>query len=265
MTAIPTEHLSLIKRVAYRLIRRLPPSVEVDDLIAYGVVGYLQSAPRWDASRGPFETFIEFRVRGAMFDSLRDLDMVPRSVRDRAKALLRAEPVLSARLGRAPSHEELGKELDASIEQVEEALQSSFVVSLDDTNDSRSRSLLERLTDESTGAEETDSLIDALRLAGKLDRALSALNSREESLIRAYFYEEKSELEIAHALGITESRVSQLLTMILKKLKDILDDLARADALLHSIRSAPAASRDADEETSEDLDVALGALIAELT
>lgn len=263
MTVIPSEHLALIKRVAYRLVARLPASVDVDDLIAYGVVGYLEAAPRWVPSRSSFETFIDFRVRGAMVDALRELDIAPRSVREQQKALGRAERALSARLGRAPSREELARECGISIERVDEVSQPYRVVSLNDTDNPDDASPIEQLADDSTGVDETDSLIDALRLAGRLDRAIHALSPREQGIIRAHFYEDRSELEIGNALGVTESRVSQLITKILNKLKHILEDLEHADALLAATRSGPIAP--SGSSADDDLDTALASLIEELT
>ena len=265
MTDIPAEHMRLIKCVAYRLAARLPSSVEVDDLIAAGVVGYLESAPRWDPLRGSFETFIEFRVKGAMLDEIRALDAAPRSLRHRQKKINGAERTLGARLGRAPTREEIAHELGLSLEQVEEALLPHNTVSLDSTGDPGDIPPVERLVDDATGAEETDFLVDTLRLAGKLDRALSALSPRDEAVIRAYFYDDRSELEIGRAFEVSEARVSQVVKKTLKRLKGILDDLDRADALLASVRPALIPPRAVAEEESDDLDAALGALIDELS
>jgi RNA polymerase sigma factor for flagellar operon FliA len=204
----------------------LPAHVEEADLISYGLGGLISAIGRFDLAREiKFETFAIPRIRGAIIDELRSLDWVPRSVRARAREFERVNMKLEARLQRAPTDEEMAAELGLSVEDFQEALlqiSTSTIVALDElwsVSDSSGDqvSLLDTLPDR--GAPDPQSVVDQGELRDRIADAIAALPEREKLVIALYYYENLTLREIGEVLGVTESRVSQLHTKAVLRLR----------------------------------------------
>ena len=232
----------LVKYVAGRMSSGLPAHVEEADLISYGLIGLINAIERFDIEREiKFETYAITRIKGAIIDELRALDWVPRSVRARAREIERAHGKLEHRLHRTPTDEEMARELNLSVEEFQESLvkiSNSTVVALDElwaVSDSSGDqvSLLDTLHD--PDAPDPQQLLDASELKDRLADAISALPEREKLVIALYYYENLTLREIGEVLGVTESRISQLHTKAVLRLKsrlqgDNLRDWPRASA-----------------------------------
>jgi RNA polymerase sigma factor FliA len=216
----------LVKYVAGRMGTNLPGHVDEADLISYGLTGLISAIERFDLSREiKFETYAITRIRGAIIDELRTLDWVPRSVRARARQFERANMKLEAKLQRAPSDDEMANELEITVDEFQEQLvqiSNSTIVALDElwnVSDSSgdSVSLLDTLPDR--GAPDPQQLVDESELRDRIADAIAALPEREKLVVALYYYENLTLREIGEVLGVTESRVSQLHTKAVLRLR----------------------------------------------
>lgn len=216
----------LVKYVAGRMSSGLPAHVEESDLISYGLSGLISAIERFDLTREiKFETYAITRIRGAIIDELRTLDWVPRSVRARAREIERANVKLEAKLQRAPSDEEMASELSMSVGDFQEALlqiSNSTIVALDElwsTSDASGDqvSLLDTLPDR--GAPDPQTLVHQSEVRDRIADAIAALPEREKLVVALYYYENLTLREIGEVLGVTESRVSQLHTKAVLRLR----------------------------------------------
>ncbi len=215
----------LVKYVAGRLGSGLPAHVDEGDLVSYGLLGLIGAIERYDPERDiKFETYAIARIKGAIIDELRALDWVPRSVRSRAREIERAIGELEAKLGRAPSDEEIAAKIGISGEELEESLTDisrSSIAALDElwsvSGEGDQISLLDTIEDPS-GSRPADAL-DETELKELVADAISRLPEREKLVITLYYYEELTLREIGEVLGVTESRVSQLHTKAILRLK----------------------------------------------
>jgi RNA polymerase sigma factor FliA len=216
----------LVKYVAGRMSSGLPAHVEEADLISYGLGGLISAIERFDLTREiKFETYAITRIRGSIIDELRTLDWVPRSVRARARDIERANMKLEARLQRAPTDEEMAIELEMSTQDFHDALlqiSHSTIVALDElwnVSDSGGDqvSLLDTLPDRNTP--DPQAVVDQGELRDRIADAIAALPEREKLVIALYYYENLTLREIGEVLGVTESRVSQLHTKAVLRLR----------------------------------------------
>ncbi len=216
----------LVKYVAGRMRTNLPSHVEEAELISYGLGGLINAIERFDLTREiKFETYAITRIRGAIIDELRTLDWVPRSVRARAREIERANQKLEARFQRAPTDEEMAGELELSVAEFNESLvqiSSSTLVALDElwsTHDSGGDqiSLLDTIADRD--APDPQTLVDQGELRDRIADAIAALPEREKVVIALYYYENLTLREVGEVLGVTESRVSQLHTKAVLRLR----------------------------------------------
>jgi RNA polymerase sigma factor for flagellar operon FliA len=216
----------MVKFVAGRLGAGLPSHVEDADLISYGLVGLIGAIERFEPERGiKFETFAMTRIRGAIIDELRSLDWVPRSVRSRAREIEQMQAKLEHELQRAPSEAELAAKLNMTEEELQSALleiANSSVYALDElwtVSDSSGDqvSLLDTIADE--GAADPQEALATTEVKDRLTEAIGGLPEREQLVVALYYYENLTLREIGEVLGVTESRVSQLHTKAVMRLK----------------------------------------------
>jgi RNA polymerase sigma factor for flagellar operon FliA len=216
----------LVKYVAGRMATGLPAHVEEADLISYGLGGLISAIQRFEPQREiRFETYALPRIKGAIIDELRSLDWVPRSVRARAREIERANMRLEGRLHRAPSDEEMSAEMGITVEEFQESLlqiSNSTIAALDELwsiSDSSGDqvSLLDTLQD--PGAPDPAFVVDASELKDRVADAIARLPEREKLVIALYYYENLTLREIGEVLGVTESRVSQLHTKAVLRLR----------------------------------------------
>ena len=216
----------MVKFVAGRLGAGLPSHVEDSDLISYGLMGLIGAIERFDLERGiKFETFAMTRIRGAIIDELRSLDWVPRSVRARAREIEQTQAKLEHHLQRAPTELELAEKLGMTEDELQAALlkiANSSVYALDELwaiSDSSgdSVSLLDTISDPS--AADPQEALDSSEVKDRLADAIGSLPEREQLVVALYYYENLTLREIGEVLGVTESRVSQLHTKAVMRLK----------------------------------------------
>jgi RNA polymerase sigma factor for flagellar operon FliA len=204
----------------------LPAHVEEADLISYGLGGLISAIERFELEREiKFETYAITRIKGAIIDELRSLDWVPRSVRSRAREIERANSKLEHKLQRAPSDEEMAGELSMSTDEFQEALlqiSNSTVAALDElwtVSDASGDqvSLLDTLQD--PDAPDPAQVMDQTDLKDRVADAIARLPEREKLVVALYYYENLTLREIGEVLGVTESRVSQLHTKAVLRLR----------------------------------------------
>jgi RNA polymerase sigma factor for flagellar operon FliA len=221
----------LVKYVSGRMASGLPAHVEESDLISYGLVGLINAIERFEPEREiKFETYAITRIKGAIIDELRSLDWVPRSVRARAREIEKANAKLEHRLQRAPTDEEMAAELNVTPEEFHDALlqiSNSTVAALDElwtVSDSSGDqvSLLDTLTDEN--APDPAAVMDQTDLKDRVADAIARLPEREKLVVALYYYENLTLREIGEVLGVTESRVSQLHTKAVLRLRSRLTE-----------------------------------------
>jgi RNA polymerase sigma factor FliA len=216
----------LVKYVAGRLGSGLPAHVDEGDLVSYGLLGLINAIERFDPTRDiKFETYAISRIKGAIIDELRALDWVPRSVRSRARDIERAIAELEAKIGRAPTDEEIAGKVGITVEELEDSLTEisrSSIAALDElwtvSGDGGDQvSLLDTIED-TDGPNPQDALAQT-ELREALGEAIARLPEREKLVVTLYYYEELTLREIGEVLGVTESRVSQLHTKAILRLK----------------------------------------------
>jgi RNA polymerase sigma factor FliA len=215
----------LVKYVAGRLGSGLPAHVDDEDLASYGLLGLIGAIERFDPSREiKFETYALGRIKGAIIDELRSLDWVPRSVRSRARQIERTIGELEAKLGRAPNDDEIAGKLGVSQEDLDDDLlkiSRTSIAALDElwtvSGAGDQVSLIDTIED-TAGPSPTASL-DETELREAMADAIAGLPEREKIVITLYYYEELTLREIGEVLGVTESRVSQLHTKAVLRLK----------------------------------------------
>src|SRR3954471_16709609 len=226
----------LVKYVAGRLGSGLPAHVDEGDLVSYGLLGLIGAIERFDPTRDiKFETYAISRIKGAIIDEQRALDWVPRSVRSRARDIERAIAELESKLGRAPDDEEIAAKVGITGEELEGSLTEisrSSIATLDELwtvsgEGGDQVSLLDTIED-TDGPNPQDALAQT-ELREALGEAISRLPEREKLVVTLYYYEELTLREIGEVLGVTESRVSQLHTKAILRLKSrLLGAQARA-------------------------------------
>jgi len=221
----------LVKFVAGRLGAGLPSHVDDADLISYGLLGLIGAIERFEPERGiKFETFAMTRVRGAIIDELRSLDWVPRSVRARAREIEAAQAKLEHELQRAPTEAELAAKLGVGEEELQNSLleiANSSVYALDELwsiSDSSGDqvSLLDTISD--PRAEDPQESLASSEIKDRLTESIGSLPEREQLVVALYYYENLTLREIGEVLGVTESRVSQLHTKAVMRLKSSLQE-----------------------------------------
>ena len=219
------EYYPMVRRVSYRMAKRFPQCVDVDDLIQIGLVGLIEAVEKFDDRRAPsFAGYARMRVQGAILDEMRKQDWVPRSVRDRANRLIRARKELTEELGRAPTHAELASFLGVDEERLEQILATADVRTLVSTEegDDDEGTVGETLADPKADVHRD---IDRLFVSRQVQDVVAALPERDQRIIEMYYYQDQTFREIAEALGVTESRVSQLHTRMKRRVAEQLDGL----------------------------------------
>ena len=211
----------LVKRIAYHLMARLPSSVQVDDLVQNGMMGLLDAINRFEAGMGAqFETYAAQRVRGAMLDGLRENDWLPRSLRRDFRRIEVAISQLEQQYGRAPSEHELASSLDMTLADYQKMLQDARghqLISFEDLVEDGDEDFLERhLTDESS---EPSKILEDQSLRQRLAQGIELLPEREKMMMALYYEQDLNLREIGEVMNVTESRVCQLHSQAVARLR----------------------------------------------
>ncbi len=215
------EFAPLVKRIAYHMMAKLPASVQVDDLIQAGMIGLLDAINRYEGSYGrQFESYAAQRIRGSILDELRDADWLPRSVRKKMRQIETAVTRLEQQNGCSPSEQELADELQISLDEYHATLQSARgaqLVYYEDFQQEDEEPFLDRLMVDD-GHNPLDILVDA-SLRKSLVDAIENLPPREKLVMGMHYEQEMNLREIGEVLGVSESRVCQLHTQAIARLR----------------------------------------------
>lgn len=221
------QYAPLVKRMAHHILARLPPSVQLDDLVQAGLIGLMDAVNRYEESQGAqFETYATQRIRGAILDELRANDWLPRGLRKSQRDIESAIHKLEHKLGRAPTESEVAKHMKISLEEYQDLLGEARgyqLVYFDDMKDRDSdEDYHERHSADST-YEPLEQVKDA-RFKQALVKAIDDLPEREKQMMGMYYEQDMNFREIAAVLGVTESRVCQIHSQSIARLRSKLKD-----------------------------------------
>lgn len=227
------KYLHLVKYVAGRIFVNLPSNVELNDLINDGILGLIDAIEKYDDARGvKFETYAITRINGSIIDALRSLDWVPRAVRQRARELDRAHQELEGELGRAPTEEEMAAKLHLSVAELGRQMvrvRATSVLSLEESLPNEKGydvALGDSLRDE---AQDVGGEVEQREIRNALVVAVERLAEQERTVIGLYYFEGKTLREISLALGVSESRISQIhaqaVIHLRQRLRELREDL----------------------------------------
>lgn len=216
------EYAPLVKLVAGRMSMYLGYNVEYDDLCGYGVFGLIDAIDKFDYGKNvKFETYASLRIRGAILDQIRKMDWIPRSLRQKQKKIDAAMSKIECEKGRIASDEELAAELGISISEFsnwQEQAQIANIISLDEYTESGSDIRMDQ--NGTARFEQPETAVEKEELKQKIAEAIDTLTEKERSVVLLYYYEDMTLKEISQVLEVSESRVSQLHTKSMQKLKD---------------------------------------------
>ena len=233
------ETLPLIKHIAHRVATRLPANIEMRDLINAGVIGLLDAIEKFEPERNvKFKTYAEVRIRGAILDSLRNLDWAPRSLRKKSKDLEKIYADLSQKLGRPATDEEVSEAMGEAIEDFHalvDQLHGLTIGSFENLSDSEdSENYINYYPDD--GCNDPYAKFESNELTSMLAQAIEELPEKERLVLSLYYYEEFTMKEIGALLGVNESRVSQLHTKATLRLRGRLSKVVpNVEAILRSV------------------------------
>ena len=229
---IVIEHTPLIRYIVNRIAVRLPSHIDLDDLLNTGVIGLMDAIEKYDPEKNcKFKTYAEFRIKGAILDQLRSLDWVPRSVRQKGRRLERAYGEIEQRLGRSANEEEVADSLGLQIHKFHDLLNQVRGVSLVNleelrglgTNGERTGSYADIIED--IHSENPFSAFKQSQTRRVIAQTIGALPEKERLVLTLYYYEDLNMKEIGSILGITESRVCQIHTKAVGRLRSKLKSL----------------------------------------
>jgi RNA polymerase sigma factor FliA len=244
------EHLPMVRFHARRIHEKLPQHVDIEDLVSAGVVGLMDAFAKFDLDKKvQFRSYAQFRIRGAILDSLRTLDWSPRELRRKGRAVEEAIRVVTARTGRVPGEPEVASEMGMSLDDYQQLLGDLKGLEIGTLHAERNEDSGEEELAYIPGRPEDDPLFHCLRgeMEDRLANAIANLPERERLVMTLYYYEEMTMREIGLALGVVESRVSQVHASAVVHLRSALKDLTARGAFEKSVmrRKAHSATRGA--------------------
>lgn len=220
-----TEHLVSVRFIARKLHQTLPRHVELDDLISAGTVGLMEACNRFDARRHvQFKSYAQFRIRGAILDWLRTLDWGPRELRRKARAIAETTRVLAQQLGRAPGEQEIAAAMEMDLEELQQLMGELRSLELGSLNAEHSKDEDDEELEYVPASAEEDPLFLCLAAESRqrLIDAVEELPEKERLVLTLYYYEELTMREIGLTLGVVESRVSQIHSCAVRRLRSAL-------------------------------------------
>ena len=215
------EYAQLVKLVAGRLSMYLGHNVEYDDLVSYGIFGLIDAIDKFDVEKNvKFETYASLRIRGAILDQIRKMDWIPRSVRQRQRKIDEAMKQIEMRTGKTASDEELAKQLGLTDEELcswQTQLKGTNVVSLKEFEETGPEPMIDSA--HPVRFSQPEEVVEEEELKEKLAESLELLTEKERRVIELYYYEDMTLKEISKILEVSESRISQLHTKALNKMR----------------------------------------------
>lgn len=216
------EHLPTVRFVARKIHERLPQHVELDDLVSAGMVGLIDASNKFDhTKRVQFKSYAQFRIRGAILDSLRVLDWSPRDLRRKGRAVEEAVQSLTRRLGRTPTEQEIAAEMEMGLVEYQQLLGSIKGLEIGSLNMQRGEDSADEELAYVAAPAEADPLFLCMQgeMRQQLIDAIECLPEKERMVLTLYYYEELTMKEIGLTLGVVESRISQIHSAALKRLR----------------------------------------------
>jgi len=228
------QYAPLVKYVAGKIAIGMPQNVDFDDLVGYGVFGLLDAIEKFDPEKDiKFKTYAVTRIRGAIFDELRSIDWVPRSVRQKAKELERIIGRLETRLGRSATDDEIAQDLGIEVKELHTLIlkiSGASILSLSDVwyvgDESDKVSVMESI--ESPKSLNPDIIVERQEIKNIIVQAISELPDKEKKVLILYYYEDLTLKEIGEVLQVTESRISQLHTKAILRLRSKLMNVKKS-------------------------------------
>jgi RNA polymerase sigma factor for flagellar operon FliA len=238
------EHLPQVRYIARRIHDRVPPQVLLEDLVHAGILGLMDAVKKYDPSKNvQLKHYAEFRIRGAILDSLRQVDWSPRTLRRQARRMEQAISDCKARFGRDPTEPEIAAELNITLESLQHLLGDLRGLDIGSLQaEANEPGAGEDALQKSAGVDEEDPYHQTLRseMTALLAKAVGELPQREREVLALYHYEELTMKEVGAVLGIGESRVSQIHTTALLRLRVRLDELLHGNAPIATASRATA-------------------------
>lgn len=219
------EHLPAVRFIARRILERLPQHIDLEELISAGTVGLIDAVQKFDGGKQiQFRSYAQFRIRGAILDSLRITDWSPRELRRKGRAIEEVIRALTARLGRSPKENEIASELNLSLTDYHQLLGDLKGLEIGSLNLERSEESGEEELNYIPSPASDDPLFRCLEgeMRGRLMAAIDGLPEKERLVLTLYYFEELTMKEIGSTLGVVESRVSQIRTSSVLKLRSAL-------------------------------------------
>lgn len=220
------EYAGLVKVVAGRLSMYLGYTVEYDDLVGYGTFGLIDAIDKFDSLKGvKFETYASLRIRGAILDQIRKMDWIPRTLRQKQRKIDTALQKIETELGRPATEDELSRELGISMEELElwqNQTKATNLISLDEFMEQGSEVKMD--SQASSHFDQPERVMEKQELKETLTQAILTLTENERKVITLYYYEELTLKEISRIMEVSESRISQLHTKALQKMRKALGD-----------------------------------------
>ena len=220
---IITRYVNLVKIVSGKLFNYYAQKIEYDDLVGYGVIGLIDAINKYDYTKNiKFETYASIRIRGAIIDQIRNQDWIPRTIRKKTKMLNLAIEQVESKLGREATKQEISEHMNLTLKEVEELFEETTtynIVSIEDEiTDNYKLQIMD--TKKENSPEEQLIYKDTVN---ELAKAIDTLKEKEKLIINLYYYENLTYKEISEVVGVSESRISQIVSTCLLKLKKILD------------------------------------------
>jgi len=227
------DHLPTVRFLARRIHERLPQHVEIEDLVSAGVLGLMDALQKFDpAKKVQFRSYAQFRIRGAILDSLRTLDWSPRDLRRKGRAVEEAIRTLTTRIGRSPSESEVATEMEMGLGEYQQLLGELKGLEIGTLHAERSEDSGEEELAYIPNRPEDDPLFRCLKgeMQARLTDAIDQLPERERLVMTLYYYEEMTMKEIGLTLGVVESRVSQIHASAVLHLRSMLGAVRKESA-----------------------------------
>ncbi|KXZ39795.1 RNA polymerase sigma factor for flagellar operon FliA [Alkalithermobacter thermoalcaliphilus JW-YL-7 = DSM 7308] len=217
------KYLELVKVICGRLYNYYGANIEYDDLIGYGIIGLIDAIEKYDPNKNiKFETYASVRIRGTIIDEIRNLDWVPRSIRQKSKILKDTYSKLEMTLGREPTISEIANDMNKTEEEVLKLLEETSLYNIVSLEDELKENFKIQIKDESIFASPEEATLKKDDI-DRLKKALEKLTDREKLIINLYYYEGLTYKEISSILKISESRISQIISKTILKLKSKLE------------------------------------------
>jgi len=227
-------HMRVVKYIAGRMAIHVPSSIEMNDLVGWGILGLMDAVDKFDHRQDiKFATYASIRVRGAIIDQIRSLDWAPRSLRSMARRIGAAKEKLRHEIGRDPGHDEIASELGLTAEQVEDAVtqvQTAQILSLDSYEMSDGPSETRKIdVVENTATLSPEQALQQQERQEKLVEAILQLPDQQQKVLNLYYYEELTLKEIGAVLDVSESRVCQIHSAAMKQLKKVMQQIRKEE------------------------------------